>query len=201
MNLQPFDVFYTFVALRLHFTTDYDYFKYNKKLPLSEDKFEQRKDKAQFIKLTQKLHDMQDLEDLVVSNIVSGAKEKWVQYYNTKEAFAIKEKWVQNINHLEDIVKQEIIAISQYPNMCLNNLTSAIDGGHPLLLTLFVSDQISMETLIVFDDLFGIFEKWDKAVLDDVMYPEIRDFALKYKPFVKYDKPELRNAIKTGLKG
>ena len=52
-----FEAFTLYYTLKLHFTTDYDYFKYNGKSSVSIDAFEKRKEKYHFYKLSRKIQD------------------------------------------------------------------------------------------------------------------------------------------------
>ena len=51
--MEPFEVYQKYLALRTHFKSDsYDYFRYHGKLKGNRDKFETRKDKYHFYKLS-----------------------------------------------------------------------------------------------------------------------------------------------------
>ena len=45
------EAYSTYLAVRNHFKTDYDYFKYNGKIKVNEDKFRTRRDHYQFEKM------------------------------------------------------------------------------------------------------------------------------------------------------
>ena len=57
------------LALKLHFSSDYDYFKYNGKTNATQQSFEKRKDRFRFSKLARKLEDPLLIE-FFVSNII-----------------------------------------------------------------------------------------------------------------------------------
>ena len=48
------DAYRTYLAIRNHFKTDYDFFKYNGKMKVSNDSFLKRRDKFFFAKLERK---------------------------------------------------------------------------------------------------------------------------------------------------
>lgn len=199
--MTPFECYSTFSALRLHFLEDYDYFKYAGKLNVTADAFDQRDDRVLFVKLSRRVSDMQDLEDLIVSNVAAGSSKAWVQHYLEPRAWDIKTKWLDNVSNIATIVNKETLAIASLPDVEFKNLLTPIDGGHPLLFVLFLSDEISLETMIVYDALFKCFDRWNNQVIDDVIWPSTFKFIEKYKPFLKFNKTNCRIAIKKGFKG
>jgi hypothetical protein len=51
--MNPIDAYQMFTAVKLHFTSDgYDYFRYHGKVRVDADKFETRRDKYHYYKLT-----------------------------------------------------------------------------------------------------------------------------------------------------
>ena len=46
--MTPFEAYKTYSALKLHFTTDYNYFQYNGSVRLKQESFEKRNDKVFF---------------------------------------------------------------------------------------------------------------------------------------------------------
>ena len=72
-----FDVFKTYLAIKLHFTSDsYDYFKYEGKINCKLDTFTKRNDRYFFHKLSTK-YKQDEIIDFFVSNFLSDDK-KWI---------------------------------------------------------------------------------------------------------------------------
>ena len=57
--MTDYEAYTTYLALKLHFSTDYDFFRYNGKVSASPESFKKRKEKYQFVKLAKKLSDEQ----------------------------------------------------------------------------------------------------------------------------------------------
>ena len=51
LRMNEFEAYQKYIALKLHFTSDYDYFKYNGKTNVTLNSFNERKDKFHFKKL------------------------------------------------------------------------------------------------------------------------------------------------------
>jgi len=73
---EGFNAYKLYLAVKNHFTTSYDFFKYNGKVNAKEDSFLKRKDKFFFAKLQRKYKD-NDLRDLFVSNFADG-EDFWI---------------------------------------------------------------------------------------------------------------------------
>lgn len=72
MKSEAFEAYQKFLALHSHFYQDnYDYFKYNKKVRASYERFLNRNDKYFFRKLAKQ----EDLEGYIVANIIYNTKK------------------------------------------------------------------------------------------------------------------------------
>jgi hypothetical protein len=54
LNENGFTAYSEYLAIKRHFTTKYDYFKYNGKVNVSKESFESRRDAYQFQRLSKK---------------------------------------------------------------------------------------------------------------------------------------------------
>jgi hypothetical protein len=62
-----FAIYMYYLALKRHFTTDYDFFKYNGKVKSSQQAFENRKDKFFFYKLSKR----KDAKEFILANVIA----------------------------------------------------------------------------------------------------------------------------------
>ena len=65
-----YEMYVYYLALKRHFTSSYDYHKYNGKINASITSFETRKDKFFFYKLSKR----SDAKDFILSNMVNNPK-------------------------------------------------------------------------------------------------------------------------------
>ena len=72
---EGFDAYKTYLALKRHFTSDYDYFKYNGKVRAGVESFLKRNDRFFFRKLAKK-YDDKELVDFFVSNFI--VSDNWI---------------------------------------------------------------------------------------------------------------------------
>ena len=74
-------------------------------------------------------------------------------------------------------------------------LFAVTKNNHPKLFKEYLGNRISIETLIILDDLVGFSKKWDKELSDDVFWPDLKMFMIKYKKFMSIDKNKYKKKI------
>ena len=75
--MEGFDVFKTYLALKLHFTSKtYDYHKYEGKVTAKLDTFTKRNDRYFFYKLSKK-YKASEIEDFFVANFIKNDRN-WI---------------------------------------------------------------------------------------------------------------------------
>ena len=76
-----------------------------------------------------------------------------------------------------------------------NPLFESKDGQHPTLLKEYLGKRISLETMIVLDDLVEFSKRWDKELVwDDFIWPDVKKLMNNYKGFltIKTDKYRMK---------
>ena len=181
-----YDIYVYYLALKRHFTSNYDYFKYNGKVKANLTSFENRKDKFFFYKLSKK----SEAKDLILANMIVDPS-MWIGDMLEDPAHQNYVAWAKRIQALTYNFKLE-----------LNHLNEKFDtnivvdkGQHPTLLTLYIQKQISPETLVILDDLTKCFIYWDKKIHEKLMFPYINTFVQNYKPFLNYDKDKMKKIV------
>ena len=177
--MTPFEAYKMYSAISMHFTTDYDYFKYNGKTRVSESTFDTRRDKYMFHKLSKH----EDPLTFLVANFAEG-KKIWVG-----DLFNIKSEQ----NYADFLKRQQSLT---YLFECdINNLMDDFDenfrvpeGDYPHLLKLLNRKKVSKETFIIIQDCVRFFAAWNKKISDTVLWPMIALNCKKLYPFLVYEK-------------
>lgn len=190
--LEGFNAYKIFIALKLHFNSDYDYFKYRGHISATEDSFLKRTDKFFFKKLEKRYKSKDDLVTFFVAN---ADKLNWIGKLTDVESDRKYEEWLSKWQAMPYHFEQELLLIKEtMGDMPFNNLFSD-KTNHPLLLRLFLSKKISRDALIIFDRVFNIFNLWDHH-LQDVVW-EMESVKLKkYSGFVKVDNKVFTSLMK-----
>ena len=192
---EGFDTYKTYLALKQHFTSDYDFFKYKGKIRASEESFLRRNDKFFFRKLAKKYNNNELIEFFISNFIVS---DNWIGNLMSQESEENYIKWKKFHEALSYNVHGELCIYVDYcstHNMEANQLLLVEDGNHPILLKFLLQKKISLETIIILDDILKFIRYWD-VKLNDIIWDENRKLIFKYKKFFNYDPFEMRKIIK-----
>tara|TARA_Y100000296_G_scaffold87022_1_gene129274 strand:- start:4649 stop:5230 length:582 start_codon:yes stop_codon:yes gene_type:complete len=185
--MEPIDVYLMYCAMKAHFSkSNYDFHKYGGKTKVSRDSFWKRKDKYFFVKLAKKLDDHDSIQDYLISNFVKDHKG-YIANFNDENYKVWKDKKTDfyNVffNELKPLVKN------------FEPLFQTKNNNHPKLLKEFLGDRVSLETLIILDELVSFSKNWDKELKEDIVWPDLKKMMKNYKGFLTFD----RNRCRIGL--
>ena len=181
-------------ALKLHFTSSYDFVKYGGKIrKISEESFLKRRDQFLFRKLERKYNDQQ-LTEFFVSNFVHGGVQ-WIGTMSGPESEKVYMNWLKRIEAFSYYLKQDLEVIMDNCNNSVSRIL-LVEDTHPVLLKMYMSNKIAAETIIAFDIAFGVFDKWNKEITDTIVWPEFYQQLSKYRPFVNIQKEAIKKVMR-----
>jgi len=186
--MSAFECYKEYLALKNHFTKpNYDYFRYNGKLKVNSDSFDNRKDKLFF----QKLAKHPDVHNFLIANL-SDNEKYWIrELAYSEEAENRYKQWLKRQQSLTYVFKQQLGKLDSDFNQ--NFIVK--DNEHPLLLKLFLGNDIDLETLCILLDLTGAKNHWDSKMKYDMIYDSVKLKIEKYTPFIKYDKEKMKKIV------
>ena len=100
-RMNEFEAYEKYVALKLHFTSEYDYFRYNGKTSVTPKSFNDRKDKFHFKKLAKK-YDDSTLIEYFVANLIDN--KHWVGNMD----LATYSQWMARIQSIEYVFSNDV---------------------------------------------------------------------------------------------
>ena len=181
-----FDIYVYYLALKRHFTSNYDFFKYNGKVKANAMSFENRKDKFFFYKLSKK----KEAKDIILANMLANPNA-WAGELLDDKAESIYKEWIKRKQSLTYQFKSDIINLDDD----FNDNFVVHDGQHPRLLKLYMMNDISLETLVMICDITNCIGHWEKNISDTIVFPDINKLVRKYRPFLDYDKQKTRKIL------
>jgi len=191
--MTPFDAYKTYLALKNHFTKEsYDYHKYCKKTRASLDSFYKRKDRYFFEKTSRQRSD-KEVESFFVANFASAddPQSLWIG-----EIIRIGEtkysEWKKKIQSLSYVFKEDSEKI--FSSYQLEELFDC-SKGHPPLLKSFLSSKISLETMVIYDQIFHYVKDFDKK-LKDPIWESVSIRIRKYNPFLNINVFEYKKMLR-----
>lgn len=196
--MSPFDCYKTYLALKNHFTKDsYDYHKYCKKTRASLQSFYKRRDRFWFEKLSRQRNE-KEVEDFFVSNFVlcNDPESLWIGEI-IKEGENRHTQWQKKIQSLTYLFKEESQTLFEE-----NKFDKVFDcsKGHPILLKRFLTNKISLETLVIYDKIFMYRNNFDKKLKDPV-WETVSRRVKKYSPFLNINVLVYRKVLKDLIVG
>jgi hypothetical protein len=73
-------------------------------------------------------------------------------------------------------------------DVLFNTLFEAKEGQHPLIIKLWLQEEISLETVVILNAIFGFIDRESKNISDTIMWPDTQRKIEKYTPFVNFNR-------------
>jgi len=182
-----FETYVYYLALKRHFTSNYDFVKYNGKVNARVDAFERRKDKFFFFKLSKR----KDVKNFILANLLH-KPDAWAgSLVDSPEADKVYTEWSKRQQSLSYLFKSDLDELDDD----FNSNIIVENGQYPRVLSLYNKKRISIESLVILGDLTGCFKYWDKSITDTIVYPSINKTVNNYKPFIDYDKVKMKKIV------
>ena len=157
-------------ALKLHFTTDYDFNKYKGKVKYTKAQFDKNKHKFVYEKLAKKYSD-EELKKFFVANFLQN-DTVWVQDLLSHEAYENYVEFNKKQQSLTYVFENDLLNIFNDENH--EKLFKSNSNDFPLLLTKLLRDEVSAETVIIMNEFLHFIPKWEKNIKDDFIWPRIK---------------------------
>ena len=189
----PADAYRCYLALKNHFTKDhYDYIKYRGKTRATKQAFYKRKDRFWFEKFARQKSD-KEVEDFFVANFTSCSdpESMWIGEM-IKEGEGRYQDWQKKVQSLSYIFKEES------ENLFVDNKVDDAfncSKGHPIVLNKYLGGNLSLESLVIYDIIFGYSKNFDKKLKDPV-WETVSRRVRKYSPFLNIDVSRYKNILK-----
>jgi len=192
--MEPIDVYLMYCAMKAHFGKgDYDFVRFGGKSKVSRNSFWKRKDRSFFVKLSRKYKTSDEIKDYLVSNFVKENKG-WVGNFTDKNYT----QW-KNVNIVEKFEKDITPLLQDFDEGKF--IFAVPESSHPKLLKEYLGKRVSLETMIILDELMEYSPKWNVHLKDDFMWEDINLLMNNYKKFLTIDKEKCRIILLKFVKG
>ncbi len=180
----------TYLAIKQHFTSNYDYQKYNGKVRATEDSFLKRRDRFFFKKLEKK-YTKEELEMYFVSNFINSTS-KWIGNLLSQDSEKVFLDYKKNQESLTYTFKSQIEFLKETK---LKNKLFEVKDGHPALFKYYLQGKVGLQTILILNDELNFINHWNSKMNDIVWENEYKKIS-KYKSFFTYDKDIFKTIIK-----
>ena len=148
--MTDFEVYKIYLALKLHFTSDYDYVKYNGKVNATLTSYQKRRDQFFFKKIS-RIYNKEQVVHVFVSNFVENDK-MWIGDALTPECTTTYKSWLKKIESLQYTFKTDCNVLFNFVGS--DNLSESFDnifivknGQHPPILKLLLAKKYFIKSL------------------------------------------------------
>jgi hypothetical protein len=194
--MTAFEVYQTYLSISRHFTTNtYDYYKYCGKSRCSLKSFYSNKSRFFFEKISRKYAD-NEIVNLFVANYafseISG--QIWIGDI-VREGEQTYKSWMKKIQSLSYIFKDEVSILN---SKNFDEMFKIEGNRHPKILKEFLQKKISLETMIILNNILGYKKQFDKKLQDPVW--EFTSMKIeKYTPFLQIDNNKFKMILKESV--
>ena len=193
-----FEVYKMYLALKMHFTKDnYDYVKYRGKVSASEKSFEERRDRYFFKKLAAKYED-HVIQDYFVANFMHDPRG-YIQSFSDDHYSAWKVKQESFSYKFKQDIDLLLTCFEAPYQDKFDKIFKVKERSHPPLIKYYLSGEIALETLVIFETCLGYVEQFDKKLTDPI-WKDVKKRVVKYKPFLHIDCQKYREVILTVIR-
>ncbi len=179
--MSPFDTYCKYLCIKNHFVKPkYDYFKYNGRTRASIDSFNKRRDRYWYEKTSRKYSD-KEIVDFLVSNFAYtyNPQTLWIgTIINSGEK--IYAEWMRRQQSLTYLFKEQSTEL--FSETKFNDVFNC-SSGHPIILKKYLSGNLYLENLVIYDKIFSFAKDFDKK-FDDPVWETVSLKIRKYAPFL-----------------
>lgn len=197
--MNGYDLYGLYQAIKLHFTSEqYNFFQYDGKTRISIDAFQKRRDKFLFHRLARKYRN-EEMVPFLVANFVS-SDNNWTKSLLEEEAEQTYRDWKRRTDSMSKLYEEDLRKICPEPKE-FNQLFEVKDGQFPKLLVALLQKEVTIETLVILNNIFRFIPIWDKKISDDIIYPKVSRKVRKYGAFLNVNVDKYKLLTKKVLLG
>ena len=182
--MEAIDIYLMYCAFKAHFSDgNYDYFKYEGKTRIKRDSFFKRKDRFFFVRLSSKGKEYNEVKNYLLANFIGNAAGH-VSNFSDK----IYQDWLYRRENFYIIFSDEMRPLVGD----FEPLFEIKNNSHPKLLQEYLGKRISLETLIILDDILHYSKSWNKSMSEDFIWHDVKKLIKSYKGLLTFDVKRYR---------
>ena len=182
--MEPIDVYLMYCAMKAHFGRgDYDFVTYKGKTRIKRETFYKRKDRSFFVRLSRKYKTEEEIKNYFVANFIKD-KKGYIANFSDENYESWKLKRQGFFKQFEVEMKPLVETFE--------DLFRVENGQHPKLMNEFLGSRVSLETVIVLDELVNFDNAWNKELEDDIIWLDLRNLMNNYERFLTIDQEQYK---------
>ena len=190
--MTPIEVYKTYLAFKNHFTKEkYDYFKYRGRSRASVASFNKRKDRYFFERMSRKKTE-QEIQNFFLANFTQTFDPQgvWIGLIidSGEKTYT---KWSEQMDNLFEVFKSNADRIVQEYD--IEEFFCCYKGHSPILKE-HLSSNISIEEMIIYENIFSYVKEHDSKLIDPV-WESVSLKIKKYIPFLNINMVQYKKHL------
>ena len=182
--MEPIDIYLMYCAMKAHFgKSDYDFVTYRGKTRIKRDTFYKRKDRSFFVRLSRKYKTEEQIKNYFVANFIRD-KKGYIANFNDENF----NSWKLKRQGFFDLFEVEMKPLVE----AFEDLFTVTNGQHPKLMKEFLGGRVSLETLIILDELVNYGPDWNTQLEDDIIWIDLDNLMNNYERFLTIDQEQYK---------
>ena len=199
MIMEPYDVYKSYLALKLHFTTDqYDVIKQRGRVRATKEAFFKRTDLFSIKKIANDYSD-KEVVDFLVANFVSGDRWGGIFDSDSKTTYFSWKKRIESITYTFEKDLGKIALEAEKIGSTNYSFLVSLNNQLPKIVNLYLRHDISIETLVILNKLNNYTDELDRLLSDNIIWPDVSRLIKKYSPFLNINKQKYYDILRTRL--
>jgi len=134
----------------------------------------------------------------LVANFVH-SDDNWTKSLLEEEAEQTYREWKRRTDSMSKVYTEDLQKIATKETF--NDLFKVEDGQFPKLLIAFLQKDVTIETMVILNNIFDFIRIWDKKISDDIIYPKMSRKIRKYGAFLAVNVDKYKILTKETLLG
>lgn len=183
----------TFLALKRHFTSDYDFHKYHGKVNCSMNTYRKEQSNYYFCeRLARKYSHDEVIDFFLASFVMSESPDKvWFGWIirNGNKAY---EEWLCRLEEMESKFIYDTTTLLEEAGSFRDVFMT--NNRHPLILRRYLAGNVNIESLVILDTLTRFCDILN-VELKDSIWKNTYQFIQNYKTFLRFSKTNYRETL------
>lgn len=179
--MDVWDFYRCYLAVKLHFTTDYDVFKYSGKVQASREAMTARKDFSRMVAVSAKLKDTKEAIGFLLSNFTEGDPGGGLYETQANKRYL---EWQKRNQSLSYTFKKELGALElKYTG---DQLFECNPSELPYIVQEHIAGNVCLETMVLLNEIRPFLDEYDRELaFDKLIWPTLSKRIRKYTPFMR----------------
>jgi hypothetical protein len=190
------DVYMMHQALKQHFTTKYDYFKYHGRVKVGQNR--RKASDHVYTRIAKTLQD-KDVQPFLVANMLEDPNQ-WIGTMIGSDVWPEQKKKLLRLHEVYVKDLKTIIAFCVEHEYTLQQVFES-DRNWPIVVKLCQQGYIELETVVILNRIMSFMAEANAKYGDDIIFEAFSDKLKNYDPFVRVNMGRYMKTTTEAFKG